>query len=132
MNLFNNYKFIFTILSIILFAPLPIRSQKIFTYKETQTENPIIQKIHNYDDNTMVVHIVRVNSSDPSSNETLCLDGFLSLRTIFPDGNVVPFDIQLDIPYLNFCLLVVDNKVQQPLKTYSVRSNFLLVSRGFK
>src|SRR6266498_5307422 len=135
MNLLNNYLFLFTIFSIILFATLPISSQKIFTYEETQTEDvnrPIIHKIHNYDDNTIVVRIVRVNSSANNTNETFCLDGFLSLRTIFPDGNVVSFDIPLDIPYLNFCLLLIDNKVQQPLKTYSVRSNFLLVSRGFK
>src|SRR6266498_1869679 len=133
MNLLNNYLFLFTIFSIILFATLPISSQKIFTYEETQTEDvnrPIIHKIHNYDDNTIVVRIVRVNSSAPNSDEMICLDGFLSLRTIFPNGSVASFDIPLeilDIQYLNFCLLQ-GSKIENPLKTYSIRSNFLLVT----
>jgi len=126
-----------TILSIVfLFVILPpSRSQKIFTYEETSNEDPnsfiSLKKIHEYDDNTMVVRIVRLNTSAPDSNEMVCFNGFLSLRTIFPDGSVASFDISLEtleIQYLNFCLLQREAIIDEPLKTYSVRNNFLLVT----
>src|SRR6266542_1923584 len=72
-------KFVFTILLIILFALLPIRSRTnyLFTYEEAQTENTnpsIIHDIGIHDDNTIVVHIVFKNSSSISPEGEICLD----------------------------------------------------------
>src|SRR6266540_1645827 len=120
INLFSNYKFIFTILSIILFAPLQIRSRS-FTYEETPTENtnpPIVHDVQNYDDNTIIVRIVRKNSSAIPTHDDIyiCVDNYLSLRTIYPDGTVAPVDILLDIQDFNFCQLLNGD----PLKIYAL------------
>jgi len=123
-------KFIFIILSIILFAPLPIRSKIFsFTYEETQTENtnpPIVNDIQNYDDGTIVVRLVRENSSAirTSDDIDICLDRYLSLRIIHPNGTVAPVDIPLDIQDLNFCLF----QDGYPIKIYALGNKFLLVT----
>src|SRR5687768_7348932 len=128
INIFNNYIFNFAILSIILFIILPTESQiNSFTFEEIQTENtnlPHVFDIVNYDDNTIVVHIIRENSSVPIKDNKICLDKYLLLRTIFPDGTLVIVNILLDIQDINFCILNEFN----PVKIYAFRSNFLLVT----
>ena len=133
INLFNNHIFIFTILSI-LFAILPVKSN--FTYVET-SENPNSPRVYNiesYEDNTIVVHLVRRNSSDPNnSDERVCVDRVLSFRTIYPNGTVKPIDIPLDILKIqefNFCILSIDEHIYNPINIYPVKSNFLLVTYG--
>src|SRR5688500_16565680 len=111
---------LFTIFIIILLVVLPSISQKIFTYEETPNEDlgrPLIEGIHQYNDNTIVVHIVRLNLSAPYSDDMICFDRHLSLRIIFPDGSVTPLDIPLetlDIPYLNFCIFLRNAKLAKP------------------
>ncbi|SRR6266540_2777036 len=124
-------KFIFIILSIVLFAPLQIRSRKtsLFTYEETQTENtnpPIVHDIQNYDDGTIVVRLVRKNSSAilTSDDIEMCVDNYLSLRIIHPNGIVTPLDITLDIQDFNFCLLLDE----EPLKIYALGNKLLLIT----
>jgi len=124
--------FIFTILSIILFAPLPIRSRtnSLFTYEEAQTENtnpPIIHDIGVYDDNTIVVRVVFKNSSViPTRGDIdICVNNYLSLRTIHPNGTVTPINISLDIQDINFCIFT---GAGDPIKILTVRNKFLLVT----
>src|SRR5687768_4697948 len=101
-NICNNYIFNFAILSIILLIILPTKSQiNSFVYEETQTGNlnpPIIYDIQTYNDNKIIVRIVRENSSASVEHNNTCFDNYLSLRTIYPDGMVVAIDISLDIP----------------------------------
>src|SRR4051794_10629436 len=100
--------FTFTILLIILFATIPVRSQiSSFTYEEN-TE-PILFSMESYEDNSIIVNIVSVNKSDPSNKNTneLCVNKYLSFRTILPDGRVEPVDLTLDIQDLNFCIRVI-------------------------
>ncbi len=125
---FSNYTFIFKFLPIILFILLPISLQanSLFTYKETQTENtksPIIYKLQTYNDNKIVACIVRINSFYVEDNK-ICVNKYLSLCTIYPDGNVVPIDITLDIQDFNFCVGVDHD----PLTIFSVGKEFLLVA----
>src|SRR6266540_6243875 len=122
-------KFIFIIISIILFAPLQIRSRKnsSFTYEETQTENtnrPIVYDIQNYYDDTIVVRLTRINSSAIAPEGVDCLDKYLSIRTIYPNGTAIPVDIPLNIQDFNFCLLLDGD----PLKIYALGNKFLLVT----
>jgi len=119
-------KFIFIILSIILFAPLQIRSRS-FTYEETPTENtnpPIVYDIQNYYDDTIVVRLIRKNSSAKGPEGEKCLDKYLSLRTIYPNGTTLPVDITLDIQDFNFCQLLDGD----PLKIYALGNKLLLIT----
>ncbi|CAG8723101.1 5968_t:CDS:2, partial [Funneliformis mosseae] len=61
-----------------------------------------IFKIVSYDDNTIVVHIIRPDLSYPIEKDILWVDKYLSIRTIYQNGNVVPVDIKLDIQDFNF------------------------------
>ncbi|CAG8639214.1 1493_t:CDS:10 [Funneliformis mosseae] len=119
----------FTILLIILFATIPVRSQiSSFTYEEN-TE-PILFSMESYEDNSIVVNIVSVNKSDPSNKNTneLCVNKYLSFRTILPDGRVEPVDLTLDIQDLNFCIRVIDDEVYNPIRIYAVKDKFVLVT----
>src|SRR6266498_881159 len=132
INLFNNWIFLLTILSIILFAILPIKLQtNLFTYNETQTENPNsprVFRIYKFDDDTIVVQIIRRNSSAPNDDSKTFVDNYLSLRTIFPDGSVKAIDITLDIQDLNFYILSVRGFISSPIKIYPVKNHWLLVT----
>ena len=118
-----------TILSIIiLFAILPVKSN--FTYEENQTENlgsPRVYNIDSYDDNTIVVQIIRVKGSTIAGNNEICLDnGYLSFRTIHSNGSIVPIDISMDelgIQPLKFC-----DQSLSSIEIYAVKNNFLLVT----
>src|SRR6266542_4345325 len=126
---FNDYIFIFKFLPIILFMLLPRTSQanSLFTYEETPTKNtnsPITYELQTYNDNKIVARIVRKNSSHIKEDDNTCLDTYLSLRTIYPDGKVVPIDIKLNIQDFNFCVGTGHN----PLTISSVKNDFLLVT----
>ncbi|CAG8517855.1 8152_t:CDS:2 [Funneliformis mosseae] len=130
---FNDYIFIFTIFTIISFAILPITTQNYFTYYDIPTVNaskstPTIFDIINYSDNKIILRIIRPDLSIPSEEGLLWLDKYLSLRTIYPDGKVVPIDIKLDIQDFNFCLTNEVYGIGSPIKIYPIRSKFLLVT----
>jgi len=87
-----------------------------------------------YGDNTMVVQIIRVNDSTLAGNNEICLDnGYLSFRTIYPNGSIIPIDISMDelgIQPLNFCIQknIISNRTYSPIEIYAVKNNFLLVT----
>ncbi|CAG8742738.1 5646_t:CDS:2, partial [Funneliformis mosseae] len=87
-----------------------------------------IFNIVSYDDNTIVIHIIRPDSTYPIENGILWVDKYLSLRTIYPDGSVVPVDIKLDIQDFNFCILDINGNQASPIRIYPIRSNFLIVT----
>ncbi|GBC03266.1 hypothetical protein RclHR1_05040007 [Rhizophagus clarus] len=116
--------FIFLLL-IILSTTLPVKSS--ITFEEPQPETPSTPRVLNtafYDDGTIVVRIVRVNYTTPSS---ICVEERLSIRTVYPNGTTKGFDLSsdtLDIQPFNFCLLPQFN----PLRFYSVKENLLLIT----
>ncbi|CAG8514646.1 5900_t:CDS:2 [Funneliformis mosseae] len=89
---------------------------------------PHIYKIVSYEDNRIVVHIFRPDLSYPDVPGKLWIDKHLSFRTIYPDGNVVPVDMKLDIPDVNFCLLDVNGVTMSPIEIFPIRSHYLLVT----
>ena len=114
---FQHYIFI----SLILLLISPTRSQNSsFTYDEVQIKSPIIYDIKTYNDNRVVVRIIRENSTATVKYNVSCFDNYLWFRTIYPDGSVVPIDISLNIPDINFCLNV--------LEISPIRDRFLLVN----
>ncbi|CAG8527326.1 6540_t:CDS:2 [Funneliformis mosseae] len=126
---FYNFIFVCSILSIILLAKS--QNQNNFTYVDIPTVNasdstPVIFDIVNFD-NTIVVHIIRPLL--PLTEDGFLVDKYLSFRTIYPNGSVVPVDIKLDIQDFNF--LILNNEVDgisNPIEIYPIRSNFLLVT----
>ncbi|CAG8527285.1 6538_t:CDS:10 [Funneliformis mosseae] len=130
---FYNFILVFATLTIISFAILPIKSQNIFTYEDIPSVNasdstPTIFKLVSYDDNTIVVHIIRPDLSYPIEKGILWVDKYLSLRTIYPNGSVVPVDIKLDIQDFNYCILDINGSQASPIRIYPIRSNFLIVT----
>ncbi|CAG8503331.1 5032_t:CDS:10 [Funneliformis mosseae] len=121
---------IFAIFYIILFAILPVKSQlHTFTYYENASD-PIIFSMETYDDNTIVIHIINANSSDTSDDnddDLICVNRYLSFRTIYPDGSFESVNITLDIQDLNYCIRVIGD-IFSPINIYAVRNNFLLVT----
>ncbi|CAG8647996.1 5670_t:CDS:2 [Funneliformis mosseae] len=98
-----------------------------------QTENasdsaPTIYNMVSFYDNTIVVHIIRQDKSVPVEDGILWVDKYLSIRMIYPGGNVVPIDIKLDIQDFNFRLLDVNGRLVSAIEIFPVRSNFLLVT----
>ncbi|CAG8704368.1 5878_t:CDS:2, partial [Funneliformis mosseae] len=81
-----------------------------------------------YDDNTIVVHIFRPDLSYKQEDGKLWVDKYLSFRTIYPDGTVVPVDISLDIQDFNYCLLDVNGILTSAIEIFPVKSKFLLVT----
>src|SRR3990170_4012603 len=120
-KIFNNI-FLLTILSIILFAILPIKSQtNVLVYNESETDNvntPRIFAMDRFDDNTIIAHIIRRNSVP--TEEKFCVDKYLSFRTILPDGLVKAIDIPLDLQDINFCIFNVKKVLYNPIKIYTV------------
>ncbi|CAG8457669.1 3629_t:CDS:10 [Funneliformis mosseae] len=76
----------------------------------------------------MVVHIIRPDLSVPEEVGKLCVDKYLSIRTIYPNGNVVPVDIKLDIQDFNYCILDNNIGMLNPIQIFPIRKNFLLVT----
>ncbi|CAG8457748.1 3633_t:CDS:10 [Funneliformis mosseae] len=76
---------------------------------------------------SIVIRIARVNESVLPENNKICLEQYLSLRTIYPDGNVVSVDNPLEIPDFNFCILQM-NGMKSTIEIYPIRNNFLLVT----
>ncbi|CAG8571136.1 12110_t:CDS:10 [Rhizophagus irregularis] len=121
-----NHISLFITLSIILLVLLPVKSSIIFEENQNSTEQqPRVFGLDCYDDNTIVVRIVR---KDPSKFQ--CLKDYLSIRTIYPNGTVKEFDLSsdtLNIQPFNFCILPKYPKAN-PLRFYPVRKNFLLIT----
>ncbi|CAG8525342.1 13012_t:CDS:2 [Funneliformis mosseae] len=129
MNL--NHIFLLTFLSIIFFTSLPINSQSnVITYHETPTGNgnpPRVTTIDKLDDGSLILRIIRRNSS-ASSEGKICVDKYLSLRTISSDGQVTEIDMTLDIQDFNFCYLQINGVAKTPIKIYPVTSKLLLIT----
>ncbi|CAG8481972.1 5792_t:CDS:10 [Funneliformis mosseae] len=89
---------------------------------------PVIYNIVSYYDNTLVVHIIRTDLLSPKEVGKLWLDKYLSIRTVYPNGSVIPLDIQLDIQDFNFCILYINGIQASPIRIYPIRSNFLIVT----
>ncbi|RGB30358.1 hypothetical protein C1646_765459 [Rhizophagus diaphanus] len=123
-----NHISLFIILSIILLVLSPVKSSIIFEENQNSTEQlPRVFGLDSYDDNTIVVRIVR---KDPDPTKFQCLKDYLSIRTIFPNGAVKGFDLSsdtLNIQSFNFCILPKYPKAN-PLRFYPVRKNFLLIT----
>src|SRR4051812_46764176 len=116
----NLFIFIFTILSIISFLILPTKTQNLFTYEEPEGfGKPNIFSIKKYNDNKIVVRIARKNESALPGKTEFCLEKYLSLRTIYPDGKVEPVDIPLEIPDFNFCILQM-NGMKSTIEIYPI------------
>jgi hypothetical protein len=116
--------FIF-LLSITLLA---IQVNSSITFQEPQpvttAKTPRVLNTDCYDDGTIVARIIRVNYTVPPK---ICVQEYLSIRTIYPNGTVKSFDLPADtlnIQPFNFCLLPQFN----PLRFYPVRTNLLLIT----
>ncbi|GES92229.1 hypothetical protein GLOIN_2v1869233 [Rhizophagus clarus] len=109
--------------SIIIFTTLSVKSNFI-TYTERETTEFDIGGILSYEDNTIVLQIVR-NLSGGNCSETN-----ISLRVIYPNGTITPIDLsmeELGIQPLNFC--TVDGF--SPITLYALdtkEGNFILVT----
>jgi hypothetical protein len=118
-------KLYFIFLLLIISLAIPVKSSIIF--EEPQPESPSTPRVLNtacYDDGTIVVRIVRVNYTAPPR---ICVEEYLSIRTIYPNGTVKVFDLssdKLDIQPFNFCLPPKFN----PLKYYPIKKNLLLIT----
>ncbi|CAG8681785.1 15933_t:CDS:1, partial [Funneliformis mosseae] len=89
---------------------------------------PRIFDIAFFDDNTIVLRIYRRDLLTPHEDGEVWVDRYLALRTIYPDGKVVPIDISLNIQDFNFCMLEIDGDIKSPIKIYPIRSKLLLVT----
>ncbi|CAB4380894.1 unnamed protein product [Rhizophagus irregularis] len=97
-----NHISLFISLSIILLTLSSVKSSIIFEENQPlSAEIPRVFNIDCYDDNTMVVRIVR--------NKFHCFEEYLSIRTIYPNGTVKGFDLPSDtlnmqnMQPFNFC-----------------------------
>ncbi|CAG8556839.1 5590_t:CDS:2 [Funneliformis mosseae] len=129
MKLFKYYM----ILLIISLVTYPINSQNVFTYNDMPTMNasdstPIIYKIASYADNRIVVHIIRPDLSYSTEGDKFWIEKYLSLRTIYPNGTVLPLDIKLDIQDFNFCIYAINGVYMSPIEIYPIRGRFVLVT----
>ncbi|RGB30786.1 hypothetical protein C1646_764885 [Rhizophagus diaphanus] len=117
---------LFISLSIILLTLSSVKSSIIFEENQPlSAEMPRVFNIDYYDDNTMVVRIVR---KDPSKIQ--CFEEYLSIRTIYPNGTVKGFDLPsdtLNMQPFNFCIPPKYSKAN-PLRFYPVKKNFLLIT----
>ncbi|RGB30362.1 hypothetical protein C1646_765464 [Rhizophagus diaphanus] len=87
-----NYISFFITISIILLTLSPVKSSIIFEENQNSTDQlPRVFGLDCYDDNTIVVRIVR---KDPTKFQ--CLEDYLSIRTIYPNGTVKGFDLSSD------------------------------------
>ncbi|CAG8518138.1 6542_t:CDS:2 [Rhizophagus irregularis] len=115
-------KHLLIFLSIIIFITLPIKSDVIFTEKET-TEFQVAD-ILKYGDNTIVLQIVR-NLSGGNCSETK-----ISFRVIYRNGTIIPIDLpmeELGIQYFNFCTVDGFNPIS--LKAIETKKgNFIVVT----
>ncbi|GBC03264.1 hypothetical protein RclHR1_05040005 [Rhizophagus clarus] len=117
--------FIFLLLIILSTTILPTKSS--ITFEEPQPETPSTPRVLNtacYDDNTILVRIVRVNYTAPP---LVCVEERLSIRTIYPNGTVKVFDLSsntLNIQSFNFCIWPTFN----PLRYYPIKNNLLLIT----
>lgn len=126
-----------SILSIILFSTL-VTSDSNITYTENVNNTQLlVYKLINYEDNTVVAQILRINNKiDTSYGRLGYLDNYLSLRIFYPNGTIKPIDLSIDdlkIQPLNFHIFSY-NKVEPglgircPIEIYAVKSNFILVT----
>ncbi|PKC08437.1 hypothetical protein RhiirA5_416906 [Rhizophagus irregularis] len=124
-----NHISLFISLSIILLTLSSVKSSIIF--EENQPLSAEILRVFNidcYDDNTMVVRIVR---KDPSKFH--CFEEYLSIRTIYPNGTVKGFDLPSDtlnmqnMQPFNFCIPPKYSKAN-PLRFYPIKKNFLFIT----
>ncbi|RGB32297.1 hypothetical protein C1646_707122 [Rhizophagus diaphanus] len=90
---------------------------------------PRIWDSQSYDDGTMVVRIVRKNTTT-SINNYLCFYEMLSLRIISPDGTVVEKDLKLDIQPLNYCVFqMVSGGIWMEFMKYQlIRKNQIFIA----
>jgi hypothetical protein len=112
----------FIILSVILFAILPVGSI-IFEENDLPTVNNIIK----FDDDTIVVHIIHVTNITEKYVE---FKQELSFRAIYPNGTINAVDIsmeKLDIQPINFRLFIF-TIIYRPMEIYAVKSNILLLT----
>ena len=108
----------YKLLALYLFLCLFITSTKsqlnYFNYTETklgdQNTPPLVADIKTYDDGTILVHIVRNNStstadSDCSKVQGMSLEQQLRIRVILRNGTVKEIDPDLKLDSINYCLL---------------------------
>ncbi|CAG8819466.1 15475_t:CDS:1, partial [Racocetra persica] len=79
----------------------------------TQDTPPLVIDIKNYDDRTILVHIIR-NDSTQSAADCLKIRGIsleqkLRIRLIHLNGSVKEIDPNLNLHPVNYCLLNVEN-----------------------
>ncbi|RIA94208.1 hypothetical protein C1645_734965 [Glomus cerebriforme] len=124
------------ILLIILFLILPATESKTsyFTYEEKQTENPnppLVYRTDYWDDNTLFAQIVRKDYLSPNNAGMTWVERYLSIRTIYPDGNVEAFDVSADVlgiqPF-NFGIIFALDLLRNPIQVYAIKNNYLLVT----
>ncbi|GES92295.1 hypothetical protein GLOIN_2v1869233 [Rhizophagus clarus] len=114
-------------LSIIIFATLPVKSNFI-TYTERETTEFEIGNILAYEDNTIILQIVR-NLSGGN-----CFETYISLRVIYPNGTITPIDLsmeELGIQSFNFCTVNTVIGSLNPINLYNIETkegNFILVT----
>jgi hypothetical protein len=112
------------IITIILFVVLAVKSNSIVKFEEEYS--PHVNTILTYDDNTIVVQIIRANSQN-------CLDRNLSFRTLYPNGTSIPINLSKDklgIQPLNFCFVCcspLNGDLLNPITIYAIKSNYLLM-----
>jgi hypothetical protein len=107
----KNYLLILAI--ILLICPLyAIAEMRTFSHEEKDygpTAIPRVWYTRIYDDNTVVVRIVRVNAELSPETIRTCFYETFSLRIIHPNGTVDEKDFELDIQPFNYCLPVNAN-----------------------
>ncbi|RIB22744.1 hypothetical protein C2G38_954472 [Gigaspora rosea] len=133
---------------------------KYFNYTESnlgdQNASYNIADIKTYDDGTILVHIIRNESTqtdDCSKIRGMSLEQKLRIRLIFLNGTVIEIDPELKIDPINYCLLNSDNieykinklnyltmylndaignnshkSLVNPIKIYPLRKPFILVT----
>ncbi|CAG8658202.1 15243_t:CDS:2 [Funneliformis mosseae] len=124
---FNHYAFL---LSIILFTILPVKSQinNVLTFNETTKGGnlPRVFAMDKFDDNTIIVHTIRRNSIP--TQDRICVDDLFTFHAIFPDGKSKAVVIKLPVQAINYCIYDVNKILYNPIKIYTMRTNFILVT----
>ncbi|CAB4382426.1 unnamed protein product [Rhizophagus irregularis] len=126
-----------SILSIILFSTL-VTSDSNITYTENVNNTQfLVYKLINYEDNTVVAQILRINNKiDTSYGRLGYLDNYLSLRIFYLNGTIKPINLSIDdlqIQPLNFYIFSYNKvepglRIRYPIEIYAVKSNFILVT----
>src|ERR1044072_4928983 len=103
------------LLMILLCVVWSVKSEiHTFTYNESKpdiTGLPRVFSMDRLDDDTILLHIVHENQSTPTNDSMLCVNKYLSFRTISPDGLPKAIDILLDVQPINFCIFLSETEI---------------------